>query len=249
MILNELWSLRSEALRASAGDWARPILDLLFPPRCFGCSTRGAWLCADCVPQLPHVEHPICQICGYPTAGTKVCAFCYKTRPKIHGIRAPYYFEGALRDAIHRFKYKHAKYLAEPLAHLLLNYLQASPIDADIVVPVPLHQTRLAERGYNQSELLAIELGKALNLPVVARCVDRIRPTDSQMSLPAQRRIANVRGAFYSVDKTIAGKKVLLIDDVCTTGATLESCTVALQRVGVSSIWGLCIARARFYLR
>ncbi|MDA8188939.1 MAG: ComF family protein [Dehalococcoidales bacterium] len=149
-----------------------------------------------------------------------------------------------MRKAIHKFKYKRARHLAEPLAQLLLEYLDANSIDFDAIVPVPLHEARLAERGYNQSQLLAVELGKALNKAVFAECVKRTRPTQAQMSLPARKRFDNVRGAFQCTDKSLSGSRVLIIDDVCTTGATLEACAVALKRGGVSSAWGLCLARA-----
>ncbi len=229
----------------SSSNWVKVVLDLLFPPRCVGCKKRGIWLCPDCISSFPRVKAPICRICGCPTRGTQICVQCYKTPLRIQGVRAPYYFEGVLREAIHRFKYRHARHLAEPLARILADYLSAEPIEADVIVPVPLHETRAKERGYNQSELLAIELGKILNVPVSSEELKRERPTKAQMSLPAAERVANVRGAFSYKGGEFFGNRILLIDDVCTTGATLEACSLALQRGGAKLVWGLCVARAR----
>ncbi len=223
----------------------KAILDLLFPPRCIGCKKRDVWLCPDCVSRFPRVEPPICHICGHPTAGTHLCSFCYTSPPRIEGIRAPFYFIGVLRESIHRFKYKHARHLAEPLAGVLAEYLSLEPNEFDVIVPVPLHEARFRERGYNQSELLAIELGRILNKVVVNDKLKRLRPTKAQMSLPAQERPGNVRGAFVSVDSELSGSNILIVDDVCTTGSTLEACSMALKRSGAKTTWGLCLARVR----
>lgn len=229
----------------------KAILDLLFPARCVGCKERGVWLCPDCMSGLARVGPYVCKICGYPTAGTQLCSLCYRTPLHIQGIRAPFYFEGTLRNAIHKFKYQRAKHLAEPLTMVLVEYLSTNPTEANIIqeagiiVPVPLHESRFKERGYNQSELLAEGLGRAFHTPVANHTLRRTRPTKAQMSLPADERAANVRGAFACQDSGVSGQRVLVVDDVCTTGATLEACSIALARNGASAVWGLCIARAR----
>ena len=148
---------------------------------------------------------------------------------------------------VHRLKYQHARHLAEPLAALLGGYLDTGPVPSvEAIVPVPLHPNRLRQRGYNQSTLLARELSARASLPVVDDCLERVRDTPAQMHLPARQRLTNVHGAFCARDRRLAGATVLLVDDVCTTGATLEACADALKRAKVRSVWGLALARARF---
>ncbi len=149
-----------------------------------------------------------------------------------------------MRQAILQFKYHNFKALALPLAQLLAEYLAAKPLPAENIVPVPLHPRRLRGRGYNQSALLAWELGKLTNLTVVEDTLLRLRDTPAQVKAPsAEIRRNNVAGVFACRDRKLEGKQILLIDDVCTTGATLDSCAIALNRAGASSVWGLTLAR------
>lgn len=162
----------------------------------------------------------------------------------IDGIRSPFRFEGMARQAIHHLKYNNFRALASPLAQLLKDYLQVKLLPREVLVPVPLHPHRLRERGYNQSSLLAKELGKLTGLPVVEGSLLRFRDTPAQTrAASAEVRRNNVDGAFACQDHKLQGKQVLLIDDVCTTGATLDSCAVALKKAGTSSVWGLTLAR------
>jgi ComF family protein len=156
-----------------------------------------------------------------------------------------------MRAAIHQLKYRGARHLAEPLGELLLETFDDIGDDtrigpsADVLVPVPLHSSRLAERGYNQSALLAAELSRATGLPVADGPLRRIRPTEPQMALPAERRRANVVGAFAVRSAELVGARVLLIDDVCTTGSTLEACAAALKAAGTLQVRALTLARVR----
>lgn len=171
------------------------------------------------------------------------CPFCRELIGGLDGLRSPYRFEGLAREAIHRFKYQHLKALALPLAGLLAEYLKSHPIPAEIVVPVPLHPRRLRERGYNQTELLARGLAKLLELPALHGClVRRHHSLPQARTTSASQRRANVIGAFHS-GEGVSGKAVLLIDDVCTTGATLGACAQALKAAGAASVWGLTLAR------
>jgi ComF family protein len=133
--------------------------------------------------------------------------------------------------------------LAPPLARLLKDYLITNPLSGEVLVPVPLHQKRLKERGYNQSQLLARELGKFITLPVVDDCLIRQRYTTSQARTPSvKERQSNVANAFICRDQRLQAKQVLLIDDVTTSGATLNACASALKAAGASSVWGLVLA-------
>jgi ComF family protein len=126
----------------------------------------------------------------------------------------------------------------------MAEYFEARSFPAEVIVPVPLHRRRLRERGYNQSGLLARELGRLIDLPVVENSLIRLRDTTAQVKAPdAEVRRKNVLDAFACCNEDLETKKVLLVDDVCTTGATLDSCAITLKRVGVDSVWGLTLAR------
>ena len=149
-----------------------------------------------------------------------------------------------MRQVIHQLKYRNLRALAQLLTRLMQDYLVANPMPGEILVPVPLHQKRLKERGYNQSELLAKELGKLINLPVVANCLVRHRqsPPQARTETVAERR-SNVIDAFSCRDQRLRDKQVLLIDDVSTSGATINACARVLKAGGATSVWGLVLAK------
>lgn len=151
-----------------------------------------------------------------------------------------------MRAAIHRFKYRNGRALVTPLGNLLIDYLAQYPLPADVVVPIPLHPRRLADRGYNQSALLAAHVSRALGWPSIENSLVRVRYTQPQVEQPsAEARRQNVQDAFVCRDDSLANARVLLIDDVYTTGATLQACGLALRRRGVRSVWALTLAHGR----
>jgi ComF family protein len=162
----------------------------------------------------------------------------------VQGIRSACLFEGTLREAIHRFKYRNMRALAQPLGGLLVDAWHPLSQAIEVLVPVPLHRRRLRERGYNQSHLLALRLGAATGVPVVGDTLRRVRYTASQTHLGTLERRENVANAFAVADDRLRGKRVALVDDVCTTGATIEACGAALMAEGVGSVWALTVARA-----
>ena len=125
----------------------------------------------------------------------------------------------------------------------MVETFEAALPPADVLVPVPLHVSRLAERGYNQSTLLARRIAEQTGLPVLDGPLRRLRPTQPQMALPAERRLANIQGAFAVPEHDLRGLHVLLIDDVCTTGSTLEACAIALKAARCEKVWGLTLAK------
>jgi ComF family protein len=213
------------------------VVDFLFPQWCVGCGKEGKFICDSCRRSLPRVMPPLCPKCGKPQSSGTLCPTCVSWQAEIDGIRSPFRFDGVMRQAIHQLKYRNLRALAEPLAKLLNDYLATYPIPGEVLVPVPLHRKRLRERGYNQSSLLAKELGKLADLPVVDDCLIR------QRHAPPQARSANVAGAFVCRDHRLQDKQVLLIDDVSTSGATLDACAAALKAIGATSVWGLVLAR------
>lgn len=173
-----------------------------------------------------------------------LCLRCQHASSQMDGIRSVAFFEGPIREAIHRLKYSNSQALAAPLGEMMVSYWQDVHLPADVIVPVPLHARRLRERGYNQAALLARELGKGVGLPVLENALIRVRDTAPQVDLNAEERKENVHGAFHCLDDRLAGKRVLLVDDVYTTGATLEACSLALKQRGVRTVWALTLARA-----
>jgi len=187
---------------------------------------------------------PICPHCGRPQPGGILCPSCVNQQTGVDGIRSPFRFEGVIREAVHQFKYRNLRDLSGLLAGMLHDYLRRYPISADVLVPVPLHPKRLRERGYNQSALLAKELGKLVPLPVVENCLWRTKYTSQQATSDSvQDRYRNVAGVFDCCNNSLKDKKVVLIDDVTTSGATINACTRALKVAGAASVWGLVVAR------
>jgi len=160
------------------------------------------------------------------------------------GIRSLFPYDGVMRQAILQLKYENVRALASPLARLMWEYQQSQRLPADIFMPVPLHPRRLRSRGYNQSALLAKELGRLASLPVADDSIVRRKntPPQARTASIADRR-HNVADAFACVDRRGAGKHIIVIDDVCTSGATLKACAAALKAAGAASVWGLTLAR------
>ncbi len=219
-------------------------LDLLFPRWCVGCGGEGDFLCQSCQRSLPRIEPPLCPRCGRPQAGGRLCSGCVEWPAAIDGIRSPFRFEGAVREAVHQLKYRNLRALKPVLCELLHDYMKAHPIPGEVLVPVPLHRKRLRERGYNQSQLLAQGLGKLSGLSMVTDCLVRQNnnPPQARTSTVEERR-ENVAGAFACRDDRLRGKRVMLIDDVATSGATLDACAAVLKTSGAVSVWALTFAR------
>lgn len=223
----------------------RRLLDLLFPARCGGCGRPGSLLCPACLAQVRPVPQPLCVRCGHPLPAPGRCNDCLAGQFHVSAIRAAAIYADPLSKAIHRFKYEGRPELHEPLGQLLAGYWRSRTVTVDLAAAVPLHDNRLAERGYNQAELLARVLCREVGLPLLrAGVLYRQRDTAQQMLLgPAERR-QNVHGAFGWAGPALEGCKVLLIDDVATTGSTLEACAEALLAAGAGKVWALTAARA-----
>jgi ComF family protein len=219
-------------------------VDSFFPRRCVGCGKVGGFLCSECLGELPRLLPPLCPNCGRPQASGIVCPDCRQRKTEIDGIRSPFRFDEVVRKAIHQLKYRNLKAISPCLAELLADYLESNHLPGEALVCVPLHPRRLRERGYNQSSLLAEELGRRIDLPVIEDCLVRVKQAQPQVrAVDVDERRRNVADAFVCRDERVSGKQIILIDDVCTSGATLESCAAALKSKGAASVWGLTLAR------
>lgn len=245
---------------APAGSWrrlvretGRRVVDAVLPPRCLRCGVTveisGA-LCSGCWSEMAFLGPPHCACCGYPfefeMAPGALCAACSREPPPYARARAVLRYDDASRDLVLAFKHAdrtdgapaYGAWLARAGAELLA--------EADAIVPVPLHWTRLFARRYNQAALLAMALGKHAGLPVVPDLLIRRRRTPSQGRMSATGRARNVAGAFGLNPRRrefLQGRRILLIDDVLTTGATAESCARALLRGGAAAVDVLTLAR------
>jgi len=227
-----------------SGKLVELAVESFFPRRCVGCGRVGDFLCPECLEKLPRLLPPLCPNCGRPQASGIVCPSCRRRQTEIDGIRSPFRFDEVIRKAIYELKYRNLKTISPCLAELLADYIRSNPLAGEVLVCVPLHPRRLRERGYNQSSLLARELSKRIDLPVIEDCLIRVKQAHPQVrARDVDERRRNVADAFVCRDEKLTGKQIILIDDVCTSGATLESCAAALKSKGVVSVWGLTLAR------
>ncbi len=246
MIGESIWRLIGESI------WLDKALDLLFPPRCVACGRLGAWLCAECQGEIEIIPPSACRFCALPlpapgSGDADTCPRCRTREQVLDGLAAYAFHNGPLRRAVHELKYNGLRSLARPLGRLMADrwpQLRPAGQPFDAIVPVPLHRRRERERGYNQAALLARELGRHLQLPVVEHVLIRSRATARQTDLDAAQRRANVQGAFACRNAGLSGQAILLIDDVCTTGSTLEAAGSALKAAGVAAVWGYTLTRA-----
>jgi ComF family protein len=229
-------------------------LDMLYPRNCIGCGVAAPepfhYICWDCWSDCSHVEAPFCKVCGDPVAGSVdhdfTCFSCSAERPAFEGARSAARYDGVVGEALRQLKYEKGLWLAPDMAELLMRCMKAEYSDKkfDLVIPVPLHHVRRRERGYNQSAVLAAELGRKMGCRSVPGMLRRIRATTTQTNLTAPRRLSNVKNAFESRRaKGLAGRCVLLVDDVMTTGATVNACAKALIKGGARSVHVLTVAR------
>lgn len=220
--------------------------DLLFPPRCVGCGRAGSLFCDSCAQAVDPIPQPCCPRCGQPQATTALCYTCANlTNDPVAMARAAAIYAPPLRPAIHALKYEQQPALAPLLGRYLVAAFARSEWQAvriDAVVPVPLHAQRLAARGYNQSELLAAHFCEAAGLPLETAWLERQRDTRPQVGLNMQQRRQNVVDSFLA-HPAVGGKRLLLIDDVYTTGATLRACATAARAGGAIALYALTVAR------
>lgn len=221
-------------------------IDWIYPPVCGGCEKPGLRWCSECQQQTNVLNGPLCQRCGRPLPKAGICQECQSAPPSYRALRSWGIHTGPLRNAIHRLKYRGDMGLGEALAYHLIQVYEQAQWHTDLIVPVPLSSQRLQERGYNQASLLARSVALYLKIPFSSRALKKVRHTEAQVGLNARERAQNVHQAFQAEPAYVTNKTILVVDDVTTTGATLEECARVLLEAGAKSVYGLTLARASF---
>jgi ComF family protein len=224
------------------GIWSG--LDLIFPPVCAGCKQLGHRICSECLGSIVPLAEPLCERCGLPQSKAGICRQCQDQPPSFDALRSWSAFEGPLRSILHRLKYRRDVSLGDSLAFPFATFVAGLSWNPDILVPIPLSRLRLAERGYNQVGVVGRPLSMALSIAYVPRALSKERETHTQVGLTAPERKENVRDAFRARTSLVAGKSVLLLDDVATSGATLSAAAESLKEAGAKRVLAVTLARA-----
>ena len=223
------------------------IKDIIFPLYCLSCGLEGFVVCGECVKKIPARGVFCCPICHTVNADGICCEPCrVNTRLDQHIAIVPYQEQGLIGKVMQVFKYQFVTDVAMVLQPIIQKFCADQPslfVGANVTVPVPLHRRRLAERGFNQAELIAAALAQSLNLPVV-HALERQKQTKQQAKLNKAEREVNIRSAF-SISKSaeIVGKEVFIVDDVYTTGSTIQECAAVLKSAGATRVVGFTVAR------
>lgn len=197
-------------------------------------------LCTECLRKLPLINGNRCEICLDLINTKGLCKHCLEQKPDYKSLFCKYSYEDNIKSLIHKFKFGNARYLAKVLVPLM-DLESIAKLDFDVIVPVPLSVSRFKERGYNQTEELALVLSRVVNKPVRDILIKQDRP-EHMAQLNKKERFKQIKG-LYSFKEKLHGENVLLIDDVCTTGATLTYCASQLKKAGSGEIYCACVAR------
>lgn len=245
--------LRAAAVPALCLRAGRALFDVLLPPRCLACHRRVASpgaLCAACWSRMHFIERPYCERLGLPFAfdlGPGIlCTEAVENPPGYDRARAAVLYDEASRPLVHALKYRDRLEVAELMARLAARAGRDLLAEADLLVPVPLHRSRLWRRQFNQAALLAQRIGHLAGVAADVTALQRTRPTRRQVGLDVRRRALNVRGAFAvapGAGARLEGRRIVLVDDVLTSGATAEAATRALRRAGAAAVDVLVFAR------
>ena len=243
------------AAESALARWLNAGLSFFYPEACQICQSRRAtagegFVCAGCRQQVRFITPPLCQRCGSPFEGdittTFECANCREMHLHFRSARSAVAQSGVVRETIHGYKYQHARWFEPFLADLLARAAvpELAKEEWDLIVPVPLHPAKKREREFNQAERLAICLGKATLFPVKTNLLRRVESTRTQTRLTRPERMANVRNAFaMRRQQKLHGERIVLVDDVFTTGATTSACARVLRAAGAGDVCVWTVAR------
>lgn len=226
------------------------LIELLFPRRCVGCGRQGELLCGACWLKVDFLYDQTCVECGRAAVGGVTHPGC--RRPGgLDGLWCLARYRGPMRLIVRGLKYSYLTVISDLIEQLILYYIERETmyLPAAVLMPAPVHRQVLRKRGYNQAEVIAEELARVWGLPILRDVVVKTRANVSQTRLNRQQRKLNVKGVFdWGIDleeagKLLAGQKVIVVDDVVTTGATMSEMAGLLKKSGVSEVWGFALCR------
>lgn len=222
---------------------ANLLFEILFPKRCVGCKKVGAYLCGVCFRRLELVSATVCLRCDRPAINGLVHPGC-KTRYMPEGYTAVFTFKSPVKELIYELKYRGVADIATLCSQFMAKAVPQHVLDKKpIVMAVPLHKKKLLQRGFNQSQLLAKEISRELQLRLNSTSLHRTRMTQTQAKLHRDLRKSNTKDAFVCANR-LDGQSILLVDDTITTGATLVACTHALKKMGATFVWAITLSQA-----
>jgi competence protein ComFC len=219
-----------------------PIFELIFPARCVNCGRLGDFICPKCYAKVVPIREQSCPICNKISPQGKTCPRCRRKTDLLSVTSCGYLKDPILKNIVTSYKYEKLSAMAPLLAKMLSAKIIEEKLKFDVLIPVAISRKRKAWRGFNQSELLAKELSKILDKPYT-NALKKVKDTKTQVGLTRKGRNKNLRNVFACIDSSVVGKKVLLIDDVITTGATLTESARVLKSAGSQSVLGLTLAK------
>lgn len=222
------------------------VLDGLFPPKCVCCRSGQGWICDDCRAKMEPIQGRICDRCGKILNEQGECPIC-DVLPELYftAIRSRFVYRDEIRDAIHQFKFNRKLALSTIFANELFSVYLTQGWKVDLIVPTPLSKERMRERGYNQTAWIASTFAARTGIKYCRTALQKVLETESQVALSETARRDNLKNAFQAEPFYVMGKTVLVVDDVLTTGATMNECSKALKRAGARNVYGLTVAATR----
>jgi len=239
------------------------ILDIIFPIQCLGCRQEGRWVCKSCASKINITQESACLFCHQKTLHGEICQACCVKYSLTGILIAASYEQELVKKAIKTLKYRFVKDIAQELSRLLILFLweKIKPVkflkeigiknipdiflnfEDTVIIPVPLHSRRERWRGFNQAKALALPVAEEFSLPINTTDLRRVRYTSSQAQLSANDRRSNLKDSFIWQGESLVNKNIILIDDVATTGSTLEECAKILKKHQAGEVWGLVVAK------
>ncbi|MCD6528401.1 ComF family protein [bacterium] len=251
-----MWTTQINSVKIFLMNFKEFLKDLFFPRFCIGCGQEGTHLCQDCQSLIEILDRQYCPFCSQAKVvfDGKTCPLCRKSKHLSGLFFATSYQNPLVKKMISLFKYHFIKELSQPLASLIIthfqilskapNFLDKEKKKEFILIPIPLHKKQLKTRGFNQAEELAKEISSFLEIPLINNTLLKIKETLPQVKLGREKRKENIKGAFFLKNPhLIKGKRILLIDDVFTTGSTIEEAACLLKKAGAKEVWGVTVAR------
>lgn len=221
------------------------ILDFLFPKKCLGCGNIGKYFCEDCLTKIKRAENQVCPGCYEVSFNGKTHEKCRK-KTELTGLYFGFLYEGMIKRAVRKIKYQQVFSIKMELMDLFMRNFPREKFQEFVFIPIALHKRRLRERGFNQAEIIAKEICKRANYTFCGNVLKRVKNTKTQTELTRRERQKNIAGAFQIENaEEIRGKKIAVIDDVFTSGATLNECAKELKKSGAKEVWGVVVAHGK----